>query len=139
MLFVMAVGQDPAKVAGFHLTSSPIPLKPDAAADFPVSLCVDQKDDLTFLMTNMSYLYMYDIHIGKTLHRAKITANTVFVTCIQESTGTLFGIPVTSCKVFRVLMNGHALVPYNPPLPLRDNDLAVNIARHLNLTCAENL
>ena len=55
---------------------------------------------------------MYDIHIGKTLHRAKITANTVFVTCVQESTGTLFGIPVTSGKVFHVLMNGHALVPY---------------------------
>ena len=99
MLFEMVIGQDPAKGAGFRLTPSPSPLKPDTAVDFPLSLCVDQKDDLTFLMTNMSYLYMYDIHIGKTLHRAKITANTVFVTCIQESTGTLFGIPVTSCKV----------------------------------------
>ena len=106
MLFVMAVGQDPAQGAGFRLTPSPIPLKPDAVADFPVSLCVDQKDDLTFLMTKMSYLYMYDIHIGKTLHKAKITTNTVFVTCVQEARGTMFGIPVTSGKVFRILMNG---------------------------------
>jgi len=81
---------------------------------------------------------MFDIHIGKTLHRVKITANTVFITCVQESTGTMFGIPVTSGELFRVLMNGQALVPYNPPPP-RDNDLAINIARRLNFPGAENL
>ena len=96
--------------------TQPNPLKSNAAADFPVSLYVDQKDDLIFLMTKISYLYMYDIHIGKTLHKAKITTNTVFVTCVQESTGTMFGIPVTSGKVFRILMNGQVLVPYNPIL-----------------------
>ena len=112
MLFEMAVGQDPTKGAGIRLTPSPIQLKPDDVANFPGRLCVDQKDDLTFLITNMSYLNMYDIHIGKTLHKAKITANAVFVTCVQESTGTMFRIPVTSGKVFRVLMKGQVLVPY---------------------------
>ena len=113
IFFAMAVGQDPAKGAGFRLAPSPIPLKPDAAVDFPVSSCVDQKDDSAFLITKMSYLYIFDIRIGKTLHRSKIIANTVFETCVQESTGAMFGIPVTSGEVFRVLMNGQALVPYN--------------------------
>ena len=110
MLFVMTVGQDPVKGAGSRLAPSPIQLKPDAVSDFPVSLCVDQKDDLVFLMTKMSYLYIFDMHIGKTLHRAKITNNTVFVS-VQEFTGVMFEIPVTSGKVFRVLMNEQALVP----------------------------
>ena len=61
-LFVMEVGRDPAKGAGFRLAPTPIPLAPDAAADFPVSLCVDQKDDLAFLMTKISYIYMFDTH-----------------------------------------------------------------------------
>ena len=110
MLFLMAVSHDPTKGAGF-------PIKPDASVVFPVILCVDQKDEMVFLMTKMSYLYMFDIHIGKTLHRVKITANTVFITCVQESTGTMFEIPVTSGEFFRVLMNGQALVPYKPPPP----------------------
>jgi len=137
-LFVMEVGRDPAKGAGFRLAPTPIPLAPDAAADFPVSLCVDQKDDLAFLMTKMGYLYMFDIHTGKTLYRAKITADTVFVTCAQESTGAMFGITVRSGKVFRVQMNGQALVPYIVST-LRDNDLAIKIAGRLNLPGAENL
>ena len=36
------------------------------------------------------YLYMFDIHTGKTLYRAKITVYTVFVTCIQESIAAMF-------------------------------------------------
>merc|ERR1712238_215174 len=84
------------------------------------------------------YLYMFDIHTGKTLYRAKITADTVFVTCAQESTGAMFGITVRSGKVFRVQMNGQALVPYIVST-LRDNDLAIKIAGRLNLPGAENL
>ena len=39
--------------------------------------------------------------------------------------------------IFRVQMNGQALVPYNF-FTLRDNGLAINIARCLNFSGAEN-
>lgn len=50
----MEVSQDPPKETGFHLAPTPIILVPNAKADFPASLCVDQKYDLEFLRTNMS-------------------------------------------------------------------------------------
>ena len=61
----------------------------------------------------MSYLYIFDIHTGKTLYRAKITAYIVFVTCAQKSTGAMFRITVRSGKAFRVRMNRYALFLYN--------------------------
>ena len=78
--------QDLPKEAEFHFASIPILLAPSAAADFSVNLCIDHKDDSVFLTTKMSYFDMFDIQTGKTLYRAKITAYTVFVTCVQEST-----------------------------------------------------
>ena len=60
----------------------------------------------------MGYCYMFDIHTGKTVYRAKVTQDTVFVTCAQESTGAIFGITVRKGQVFRLQLNGQALVPY---------------------------
>ena len=47
----MEVGRDPAKGAAFRLAPTAIPVPPDAAADFPVSLVIDKKNDLAFLLT----------------------------------------------------------------------------------------
>lgn len=137
-LFVMEVGRDPSKGAPFRLTPTQIPVPADAAADFPVSLVVDKKDDIAFLMTKMGYLYMFDIASGKTMYRAKITNDTVFCTCSQDSTGAMFGITVRKGQVFRIQLNGQALVPYIVST-LRDNDLAIKVAGRLNLPGAENL
>ena len=41
-------------------------------------------------MAKISHLYVFDIHTEKTLYKVKITAVIVFVTCIQESTGSMF-------------------------------------------------
>lgn len=137
-LFVMEVGRDPAKGTPFRLPPTMIPVPPDAVADFPVSLVVSAKDDIAFLITKMGYLYMFDIHTGKALYRAKITQETVFVTCAQAETGAMFGITVRTGKLLRVQLNGQALVPYIVST-LRDNDLAIKLAGRLNLPGAENL
>lgn len=137
-LFVMEVGRDPAKGAAFRLPPTQIPIPADAATDFPVALVVNQKDEIAFLMTKMGYLYMFDIQSGKAMYRAKITHDTVFCTCCQESTGAMFGITVRKGQVFRIQLNGQALVPYIVST-LRDNDLAIKVAGRLNLPGAENL
>ena len=95
MLIVMEVDQDPVKGVGFHLEPTCIQLEPDTVTDLPVSLYVYQKDDLVFLMAKISHLYVFNIHTRDTLYTAKITAVVVFVTCIQEFTGSMFGITVT--------------------------------------------
>lgn len=137
-LFVMEVGRDPSKGQSFRLPPTAIPVPPEAAADFPVSLVIDQKDQLAFLLTKMGYAYMFDTHSGKTVYRAKITQETVFVTCSQESTGAVYGITVRRGQVFRIMLNGQALVPYIVST-LRDNDLAIKLAARLGLPGAENL
>jgi len=137
-LFVMEVGRDPSKGTPFRLAPTQIPVAPEAAADFPVSLVVNKKDDVAFLMTKMGYLYMFDIHTGKTLYRAKITQDTVFCTCYQPSSGSMYGITVRRGQVFRVQINNQALIPYIVNT-LRDNDLAIKVAGRLNLPGAENL
>jgi clathrin heavy chain len=137
-LFIREVGRDPAKGAPFGVAPTVIPVPADAAADFPVSLAFDQKDEIAFMLTKMGYAYMFDCHSGKTMYRAKVTQDTVFVTCPQESTGAIFGITVRKGQVFRLQLNGPALVPYIVST-LRDTDLALKMAGRLNLPGAENL
>eukprot|EP00559_Dactyliosolen_fragilissimus_P005094 CAMPEP_0184856570 /NCGR_PEP_ID=MMETSP0580-20130426/1757_1 /TAXON_ID=1118495 /ORGANISM="Dactyliosolen fragilissimus" /LENGTH=1720 /DNA_ID=CAMNT_0027351673 /DNA_START=136 /DNA_END=5301 /DNA_ORIENTATION=- len=137
-LFVMEVGRDPAKGAGFRLAPTMIPVPADAQADFPVSLVIDKKDDIAFLLTKMGYVYMFDIHSGKTIYRSKVTADTVFCTCAQKDTGAIFGITVRKGSVFKIQVNGPALVPFILST-LRDNDLAIKLAGRLNLPGAEHL
>ena len=137
-LFIKEIGRDPAKGPGFGVAPTTIPIPADAAADFPVSLAIDQKDEVAFLLTKMGYAYMFDLHSGKTMYRAKVTQDTVFVTCPQDATGAIFGITVRKGSVFRLQLNGQALVPYIVST-LRDTDLALKLAGRLNLPGAENL
>ena len=136
--FVMEVGRDPSKGAPFRLPPTNIPVPADAATDFPVSLAVDQKDEVAFLLTKMGYLYLFDLHTGKTLYRARVTQDTIFCTCTQASTGAVLGISVRKGSVMRFQLNGQTLVPYITST-LRDNELAIKLAGRLSLPGAENL
>jgi len=137
-LYVMEVGRDPSKGAAFRLPPTTIPVPAEAVGDFPVSLVVDAKDDVSFLITKMGYLYMFDLHSAKALYRARVTNDTVFVTCAQTSTGAMFGVTVRKGSVLRVQLNGPNLIPYIVAT-LRDNDLAIKLAGRLGLPGAENL
>jgi len=136
--FVREIGRDPAKGPPFGITPASIPIPPDAVSDFPVSLVVDPKNDIALLLTKMGYVYMFDIHSGKTIYRARVTQDTVFVTCAQASTGAIFGITVRRGGVLRMQLNGQTLIPYILNT-LRDNDLAIKLAGRLNLPGAESL
>jgi len=136
--FVMEVGRDPSKGAPFRLAPTPIPVPPEAGADFPVSMVVDEKDELAFLVTKMGYLYMFDLHTGKALYRARITQDTIFMTCGDPTTGAIYGITVRRGNVLRIQLNGQALIPYIVGT-LRDNELAIKLSGRLNLPGAENL
>jgi len=137
-LFVMEVGRDPAKGTPYRLAPTSIPVPAEAANDFPVSLVVDARDDVAFLLSKMGFVYMFDIASGKTMFRTRITQETVFVTCAQDSTGAVFGITVRSGRVLRIALNGQNLVPYVVNT-LRDTELAIKVAGRLGLPGAEHL
>ena len=135
-LFVREIGREGGPP--FSCTPQQIPMPPDAAADFPVAMQIDQKDEIAFMITKMGYAFMFDLHSGKTIYRGRITQETVFVSCAQESTGAIFGITVRRGQVFRLQLNGQTLVQYVLQT-LRDSDLALKLAGRLNLPGAENL
>mmetsp|Transcript_46155 Transcript_46155/g.70589 ORF Transcript_46155/g.70589 Transcript_46155/m.70589 type:complete len:1732 (-) Transcript_46155:57-5252(-) len=135
---IKEIGRDPSKGPPHAVAPVPIPVPADGAADFPVSLAVDPKNELAFLLTKMGYTYMFDCHSGKVMYRQRVTQETVFVTCPQPSTGAIFGITVRRGSVLRIQLNAQAVVPYIVQT-LRDTQLALQIAGRLNLPGAENL
>mmetsp|Transcript_20888 Transcript_20888/g.27094 ORF Transcript_20888/g.27094 Transcript_20888/m.27094 type:complete len:1733 (+) Transcript_20888:121-5319(+) len=138
-IFVMEVGRDKDAPGGvFRLAPVPIPVPADAPNDFPVSMIPSPKHDIVFMITKMGYLYLFDIFSGKALYRARITNDTVFVTCIQSSTGGMLGITARKGQVLQVALNEQTLVPYVVST-LRDNALGIALASRLNLPGADNL
>eukprot|EP00590_Aulacoseira_subarctica_P006793 CAMPEP_0172414528 /NCGR_PEP_ID=MMETSP1064-20121228/1169_1 /TAXON_ID=202472 /ORGANISM="Aulacoseira subarctica , Strain CCAP 1002/5" /LENGTH=1718 /DNA_ID=CAMNT_0013151243 /DNA_START=102 /DNA_END=5258 /DNA_ORIENTATION=+ len=137
-LHVMEVGRDPAAGPSFRVGPTLIPVPADAAADFPVFINIDAKHDIAFMTTKMGYLYMFDIHTAKTLYRARVLQETLFVTCSQPNTGLIYGITVRTGKVMRFQLNGQAIIPYIITT-LRDNELGISLAGRLGLPGAENL
>jgi Clathrin-H-link/Clathrin, heavy-chain linker len=66
-----------------------------------------------------------------------VTQDNLFVTCAQASTGAIFGIILRKGQVYRLQLNGQALISYIKST-LRDNDLAIKVAERLGLPGTEN-
>ena len=137
-LFVMEVGRDKNAPGGvFRVTPQNIPVPPDAANDFPVTLNVSQRHQLIYMISKMGYLYLFDVFTGKPIYRARITQDTVFAATEHPSTGGVLGITRRG-QVLHVGLNEAALVPYIVGT-LRDQQLAIDLAARLNLPGADDL
>ncbi|CAM9486462.1 unnamed protein product, partial [Ectocarpus sp. 8 AP-2014] len=90
------------------------------------------------MITKMGYLFMFDIHSGKALYRAKISEQTIFVTTTQDATGGIVGITARTGAVLQISVNEATLVPYVVNT-LRDSALAIQLAARLNLPGADDL
>uniref|UniRef100_A0A7S1XLU7 Clathrin heavy chain n=1 Tax=Phaeomonas parva TaxID=124430 RepID=A0A7S1XLU7_9STRA len=138
-LFVMEVGRDPSLPGeAFRLTPQAIPVPAEAQADFPVSMVASKAQDIIYMITKMGFLYLFDVHSGKAIYRARISTETIFVTAYNESTGGVFGITARSGQVLQVTINQQTLIPYISST-LRDNQLAISLAGRLNLPGADDL
>ena len=78
-LHIREIGRDPSLGQPFSLQPTPIPVPAEAAGDFPVNLCVSGKDDIAYMTTKSGYVYMFDVHSGKVIYRAKVTNETIFL------------------------------------------------------------
>ena len=137
-LFIMEVGRDKSAPGGvFRVVPQNIPVAPDAPNDFPVTMNVSKKHDMVYMISKMGYLYLFDIHSGKAIYRARITTDTVFVATEHAATGGILGITRRG-QVLHVGINEASLVPYIVG-QLRDQELAIQIASRLNLPGADDL
>eukprot|EP00607_Mallomonas_marina_P003718 CAMPEP_0182427698 /NCGR_PEP_ID=MMETSP1167-20130531/18991_1 /TAXON_ID=2988 /ORGANISM="Mallomonas Sp, Strain CCMP3275" /LENGTH=1652 /DNA_ID=CAMNT_0024610121 /DNA_START=314 /DNA_END=5272 /DNA_ORIENTATION=+ len=138
-LFVMEVGRDKSAPGGvFRVTPQNIPVPADAPNDFPVTMNATKKHDMIYMITKMGYLYLFDMHSGKAIYRARISTDTVFATTEHTSSGGVLGITARKGQVLLVSLNEANLVPYIIS-QLRDTDLALQLATRLNLSGADDL
>ncbi|KAJ8613811.1 hypothetical protein CTAYLR_004926 [Chrysophaeum taylorii] len=138
-LFVMEVGRDKNAEGGvFRLAPVAIPVPADAPSDFPVTMCASTKHDVVYVVTKMGYLYLFDAYSCKALYRARITTDTVFVTCLNAQTGGILGITARKGQLLSIFLNETALVPYVVST-LRDNALGIALASRLDLPGADDL
>jgi clathrin heavy chain len=135
----MEVGRDKDAPGGvFRIQPQQIPVPADAPNDFPVSMQASRRHDIIYMITKMGYLYLFDVHTGKAMYRARISSDTVFVTCNHDATGGMLGITARKGQVLHVAVNEATLIPYIAQT-LRDNQLAISLATRLNLAGAEEL
>jgi len=140
-LFVMEVGRDKDAPGGlFRLQPQLIQFPPEAPNDFPVSMTSAPGQDIIFMITRMGYLFLFDIHSGKTIYRTpnRVAKDTVFVTTTQDASAGVLGITARSGKVLQININEQTIIPYIVQ-NLRDNQLAIEIAKRLNLPGARDL
>jgi clathrin heavy chain len=140
-LFVMEVGRDKDAPGGlFRLAPQLIQFPPEAANDFPVSMTSAPGQDIIFMITRMGFLFLFDIHTGKTIYRTpnRIAKDTIFVSTTHDATSGVLGVTARSGKVLQININEQAIVPYIVQ-NLRDNQLAIEVAKRLNLPGARDL
>jgi len=136
-LFVMEVGREKTAPGGvFRVTPQLIPVPADAPNDFPVTMNVSRKQDLLYMVSKMGYLYLFDLHSGKAIYRARISTDTIFVSAEHSASGGILGITARKGQVLHVAVNEANLVPYIIA-QLRDQQLAIEV--HLLSSLFRNL
>lgn len=85
----------------------------------------------------MGYLYMFDMHTGAALYRARISQDTIFST-VPTSNGAILGLTARKGQLLSVSMNKDNIIPYIINT-LQNNDLALKLSSRLSLPGAEGL
>jgi clathrin heavy chain len=133
-MFIMEVGRDKTAPGGvFRVQPKDIPVPPDAANDFPVTMNVSRKHDIVYMISKMGYIYLFDIHSGKILYMARVTTDTTFASCEHTATGGILGITRRG-SVLHICINESNLVPYIVGT-LRDQQLAIEVSILIDKIC----
>jgi clathrin heavy chain len=112
-LTIFENGCDPYSETAFYRVSDSFHFEnsPDPAT--PASLVV-AKDEIAYIFTNMGDVLMFDIQTAD-LYSAKVSTDSFFVTCTQESNGAIFGI-TDKGQGFKIGMNDPAVIPCIPTM-----------------------
>ncbi|EKX42588.1 clathrin heavy chain [Guillardia theta CCMP2712] len=76
----------------FQKRAVDITVPADAANDFPVAMQVSDKYGLVFLVSKFGYIYVFDVETGTQVFMNRISAETIFTTCVNSASGGLLGI-----------------------------------------------
>eukprot|EP00698_Gefionella_okellyi_P003029 TRINITY_DN12851_c0_g1_i1.p1 TRINITY_DN12851_c0_g1~~TRINITY_DN12851_c0_g1_i1.p1 ORF type:complete len:1713 (+),score=451.79 TRINITY_DN12851_c0_g1_i1:76-5214(+) len=133
-LHVVEVGSD-APV--FQKKAVDITFPPDAATDFPVGLQVSDKYGVAYVVTQQGFIHMYDVESGTCLFRNRISKETIFLSCAQDSNGGILAVARTG-QLLSITVDDEHVVPYIQGT-LGNAELAFRFAARNNLGGAESV
>ncbi|XP_060051255.1 clathrin heavy chain 2 isoform X3 [Erinaceus europaeus] len=136
-LHIVEVGQPAAGNQPFVKKAVDIFFPPEAQTDFPVAMQVGAKHGVIYLITKYGYLHMYDIESGVCIYMNRISADTIFVSAVHESTSGIIGVNKKG-QVLSVCVDEDNIVNYATSV-LQNPDLGLHLAIRSNLAGAEEL
>lgn len=110
---------------------------PEAASDFPVSMQIDNKHDLVYVITKFGFIQIFDLHTGICVFANRISSETVFVTAEWRASAGIIGINRKG-QVLSVAIDESNIISYCMQ-SLGNAELALRIASKSNLPGAEEL
>ena len=131
--YAMEVG----KAGGFKIKPMDFAFPAEAAKDFPVSMEIDEKRCLSYVMTKMGFVYMFDIMTGTLLARSRISPEPIFLTT-KVSTGGVIGLSAGKGAILKVTLVEANLVPFVMNA-LKNMPVALELASRLNLPGADDI
>ena len=131
--YTMEVG----KPGGFKTTPKEFAFPAEAAMDFPVSMEIDEARCISYVMTKMGFVYMFDIMTGSLLFRSRVSQDAIFLTT-KGANGGVIGISAGKGALIKVTMKEANLVPFVMN-GLKNQALALDLASRLGLPGADDI
>ncbi|KAL0900597.1 hypothetical protein Bca101_084558 [Brassica carinata] len=135
-LHVLELGAQPGK-ASFTKKKADLSFLPDFADDFPVAMQISNKFSLIYVITKLGWLFVYDLETASPIYRNRISPDPIFLTSEASSLGGFYAINRRG-QVLLATVNEATIIPFISG-PLKNLELAVNLAKRGNLPGAEDL
>ncbi|KAL0708360.1 hypothetical protein Bca4012_074786 [Brassica carinata] len=133
---VIELGALPGK-ASFTKKKADLSFLPDFADDFPVAMQISNKFSLIYVITKLGLLFVYDLETASPIYRNRISTDPIFLTSEASSVGGFYAINRRG-QVLLATVNEATIIPFISG-PLKNLELAVNLAKRGNLPGAEDL
>lgn len=92
---------------------------------------VSDRYGVVYMITKFGYIHIFDVGTGKLIYMNRISADTIFVTAPQPSSGGIVGVNRKG-QVLSVTLDENNVVPYICN-KLNDFDLAIRLAARANI------
>jgi clathrin heavy chain len=98
---------------------------------------VSARYGIVYLVTKYGFIHLYDLETGTCIYMNRISGETMFVTCVHESTSGIIGVNRKG-QVLSVTVDDETIIPYILRT-LNNTDLAIRLASRANLPGADDL
>ena len=126
----MELGTNPQE-SKFTKKQTDIYFPAEAGQDFPVAMQVSDRYGVAYMITKFGYIHIFDIGTGKLIYMNRISAETIFVTAPQPSTGGIVGVNRKG-QVLSVSVDENNVIPYICN-KLNDFDMAIKLAARADI------